>query len=374
MKNFLLVMLVLLSADICLGQGGEISHRVILIGDAGEVNVEQIAALTEAADRVIPGKTVVLFLGDNVYPKGVGLPGDRKEAATKQVLKSQFWPMRAKGAPVYFIPGNHDWSSKGLGTGFEKIKQAGKFLVEQKDAGLQQVPANGCPGPVAIPIGETAVIIAYDSQWWLYRKHQAADYADCACKSKEEVLTRMRELKAENEGKFILLASHHPFQSYGPHGGKFRAKDIFFPLTNAVSWLYLPAPALGLLYVWLRPKLLRQDIKNKVNQDMIKRIESVFDSTSRTIYVAGHEHGLQFIRTKHLQIVSGAGAKKTYTRTSDPASLFSEIRQGFVIVDVKPDRSLQISFYVIEAHLGLEKERWILGFDGSLKKAPVTDY
>lgn len=105
-------MLVLLYQGACFGQDAEFSHRVIFVGDAGEVNGEQLTALAEAADRVIVGKTIVVFLGDNVYPRGIGLPGDRKEGATKQVLKSQFWPMRTKGAPVYFIPGNHDRSNR----------------------------------------------------------------------------------------------------------------------------------------------------------------------------------------------------------------------------------------------------------------------
>ena len=37
--------------------------------------------------------------------------------------------MRSKGAPVYFIPGNHDWD-KGGKNGLAKIKQEWYYLEE----------------------------------------------------------------------------------------------------------------------------------------------------------------------------------------------------------------------------------------------------
>ena len=43
----------------------------------------------------------------------MGLPGSKEEEKTKNILQSQYSPMRSKGAPVYFIPGNHDWDKDG---------------------------------------------------------------------------------------------------------------------------------------------------------------------------------------------------------------------------------------------------------------------
>ena len=47
-----------------------IMQRVILIGDAGEMDKWQTAVLMHAASHVLPGKTAVRYLGDNIYPRG----------------------------------------------------------------------------------------------------------------------------------------------------------------------------------------------------------------------------------------------------------------------------------------------------------------
>ena len=58
----------------------------------------------------------------------------------------------------------------------------------------------------------------------------------------------MQELLYKNRNKTIFLASHHPFQSYGTHGGYFSWKDHIFPLTAANENLYIPLPIVGSLY------------------------------------------------------------------------------------------------------------------------------
>ncbi|MCE6991031.1 metallophosphoesterase [Dyadobacter sp. CY323] len=369
MKKFLLPLFFLVFASVCFAQE-DIVQRVIFIGDAGEMNDEQRQALKMAGNLVIQNKTNVMFLGDNIYPRGIGLPGEENARSTEQILKSQFEPLRATGAPVYFTPGNHDWNNSN-GNGLKKIRRAGEFLNEQNDPDLKMVPANGCPDPIEIALGDSMTIIAYDSQWWLLKTVNPEDYKDCACKTKDEVVARMQELKFKNQGKYILLTSHHPFQSYGPHGSRFRVKDYIFPLTNWKEWLYLPTPLLGLTYVILRPIVLNQDIRHRMYQDLIGAIEKVFEGTSHVVFVAGHEHGLQFIKNEHLQIVSGAGAKRTYAKKGKKGSLFSESRQGFVTVDLKSNRNLQISFYLHKPDHVEMATSWSLDYADNLVKVTV---
>src|SRR4029077_15375984 len=90
-----------------------VRYRVIFIGDAGEINKEQQAIINYASRIIIPNKTTAVFLGDNIYPRGMGLPGSKEEAITKNILQSQYLPLRNNGAPVYFVPGNHDWDKMG---------------------------------------------------------------------------------------------------------------------------------------------------------------------------------------------------------------------------------------------------------------------
>ncbi|HMG08084.1 MAG TPA: metallophosphoesterase, partial [Mucilaginibacter sp.] len=144
-----------------------VRYRVILIGDAGEMDMQQSAVLKHAANNIIQNKTTVMYLGDNIYPHGMGLPGSPEEEVTKKILQSQYLPMRAKGAPVYFVPGNHDWDKMGP-QGLAKIKRQWQYLNEQQDSLLKMVPANGCGDPVEINLNNNLTVIAFDSEWWLF--------------------------------------------------------------------------------------------------------------------------------------------------------------------------------------------------------------
>ena len=110
----------------------------------GEIDNQQGGVIGTASGYILPGKTTVLYLGDNVYPTGMGLPGSADEEGTKNILRAQYQPMRSKGAPVYFIPGNHDWDRMGK-QGLEKIKAQWSFLNAQQDSLLKLVAGKWLP-------------------------------------------------------------------------------------------------------------------------------------------------------------------------------------------------------------------------------------
>lgn len=324
-----------------------IRQRVILIGDAGEINGAQQKALEAAAGLVAAGKTTVFFLGDNIYPHGMALPGEKGQEVTRNILRAQYVPMRAKGAAVYFVPGNHDWDRSGP-KGLARIREQGQFLQDQGDSLLQLIPANGCPDPVAIPLGDSLVVIAYDSEWWVYPFAIDNDDAGCACGNKRDVLAKLEELRYRYRHRTMLVASHHPFNSYGSHGGRFTWKDHLFPLTAANPNLYIPLPGVGSLYPFLRKTLANpEDIGHPLYKDMINKVGAVFDSMPNLVYVAGHEHGLQLIKNKRLQVVSGAGAKHT-AAIRGRHSLFAASTQGFVIADLLNNGDLLLQYFIYE--------------------------
>lgn len=346
MRVLFCVWIVFFTSSGCFAQN-EVQKRVILIGDAGEINPKQHDALTNAASRVIPGKSVVMFLGDNIYPHGMGLPGSADEKRTQEIIRAQYTPMRAAGAPTYFVPGNHDWDRSGK-EGLAKIKRQGEFLREQNDPGLQLIPARGCPGPVEIPLGDSLVVIVYDSEWWLFPYEKTGPADSCAYNSKQEIVAGMQRLRDSHAGKFIILASHHPFRSYGTHGGKYSLKDHIFPLTPVKRWLYIPMPVIGSLYPALRTIIRNpEDMGHAWYKDMSKRVSEVFNDRGGVVFAAGHEHGLQLIDDGILQVVSGSGAKRSYARKGRH-SLFADAKQGFVTIDLLQDKSLLISYYVVE--------------------------
>ena len=343
-KNFTLSIFFTLISFAAFAQN-DVKYRVILFGDAGEMNPGQMQDLKNAAKQIIPKKTTVVYLGDNIYPTGMGLPGSIEEEETKKILQSQFAPMREKGAAVYFVPGNHDWDKSGP-KGLAKIKAQDDYLKAQNDPLLKLIPENGCPDPVAINLTDKLTIIAYDSEWWLFPYNKSNPNGECECRTKDEVLVKMEDLLEKNKNKIILLASHHPFQSYGPHGGYFNLRNHFFPLTSLNKNLYIPMPVLGSVYPFLRSTLLSpEDLNHPAYKDMIKSVNGVFGDYPNVTYVAGHEHGLQLIKGKQLQIISGSGSKISPNKKGK-TSLFHEMEQGYVVADQLMNNDMRYEYYV----------------------------
>lgn len=348
-RHFTLFIFLLFCLPLARAQDSVIS-RVIFIGDAGEMDEEQKLVIPNAASKVIPGKTTVMYLGDNIYPHGMGLPGSREEEETKQILQSQYKPLREKGAPVYFIPGNHDWDRMGP-QGLAKIKRQWSYLNEQNDSLLKLVPGNGCPDPVVINVSDSMVIIALDSEWWLYQFDKSNTEADCNCNTPTDIVNSLQELFYRNRYKVILLATHHPFQSYGTHGGYFSWKDHLFPLTIVNPNLYIPLPVLGSLYPLYRKNFTHpEDLRHPLYKGMIKSVDGVFKDFPNLIHVSGHEHGLQLIKntdTRQIQIVSGGGAKENYT-IKGKYSLFGKQSQGYVVTDLLAGNHVRFTYYIYE--------------------------
>ncbi|TDG35882.1 hypothetical protein EZJ43_11030 [Pedobacter changchengzhani] len=345
LKKITFIVAFILTHIVVSAQTDSIKYRVILIGDAGEMNTLQMQDLKNAAQQVIPNKTAVFFLGDNIYPTGMGLSGTASEAEGQKILQSQFQPMRAMGASVYFIPGNHDWDKSGP-DGLAKIKAQGDYLRAQNDPLLKMIPEDGCPDPVAIKLTDKLTVVAYDSEWWLFPYNKNNPIADCDCHTKDEIVVKMKDLLDQNLGKTILVASHHPMQSYGSHGGYFTWKNHLFPLLSLKDNLYIPLPGIGSLYPLLRSSLLSpEDLNHPAYKDLIKSVNSVFGAYPNAAFVSGHEHGLQLIQSKQLQIVSGSGSKASPNKFGKN-TLFHEEKQGYVIADQLLNNDMRYTYYI----------------------------
>ncbi len=343
---FLIIQLLYVQA---FAQNQSVKTRLILIGDAGDLSPEQQAIIPQAASLILPHQTTVLFLGDNIYPDGMALSGHKDEHRTQEILKSQYLPLRAANAPVYFIPGNHDWDYMGK-DGLAKIRAQGQFIQNQQDSLLKLVPTNGCPGPIEIPLSRDLVVIAYDSEYWLFPHQKNTPNVDCECTSKADFLQQLDQLLYDNRDKTIILASHHPMRTYGTHGGYYSIKQHIFPLTEKWKNLYLPLPFVGSLYPILRSTVLQtpEDKPHPLYTDLVDEVTALFKSFPNIIYVAGHDHGLQLIQDQDItQVVSGSGAKSAYIHPGKYLK-YKSAKQGLVVIDQLLDNSTRISFYTYD--------------------------
>ena len=95
-----------------LAQADTVISRIVLIGDGGQLTKgKHVVADAVRRNVKLDQKTLVLYLGDNLYR--VGLPDDAYIGyqQAKSVLDSQLSVVENTPARVIVIPGNHDWNN-----------------------------------------------------------------------------------------------------------------------------------------------------------------------------------------------------------------------------------------------------------------------
>lgn len=329
------------------GFGQQIEHRLILFGDAGEMNKQQDNLITEASKFALPGKTSVFFLGDNIYPSGMGITDDEAQESSA-ILRSQYTAFRQVGLPVTFIAGNHDWDKSGP-NGLEKLKLQADFINGQHDAALRFIPEAGIPGPYIESVSDKITVILYDSEYWLFPFH---DNPDSALNGKVRVqfLDSIATGVGDTEDKTILIVSHHPMRSFGEHAVRFSWKDHIFPLTRKWKNFYVPLPVLGSVYPVLRSTVFKspEDLSHPTYKNLIRDISTAVGNHKNVIFVSGHDHGLQYIVDKSFrQIVSGSGSKTSFIHSGKTLK-YKYNKQGFCILDCLDNGSLNVSFYMFK--------------------------
>ena len=107
----------------------EVAYRVILIGDAGEPAKDHpepvLIALKNEAFLI--DSTVVIFLGDNIYPNGLPDKNDKKRREYEIKLDKQINAVEDAGVTTYIISGNHDWATDN-DIGWEQIKRQADYI------------------------------------------------------------------------------------------------------------------------------------------------------------------------------------------------------------------------------------------------------
>lgn len=85
----------------------EIEITLFLIGDAGEPDPREVGAPLDsiyAQASLAPERSIILFLGDNVYPTGIPEEGQAEWADARRRLAAQVNAV-PPGARGIFIPG-----------------------------------------------------------------------------------------------------------------------------------------------------------------------------------------------------------------------------------------------------------------------------
>ena len=306
---------------------------VFLIGDAGYATPDDPIIQQLHSDVLgVPSdaEAVVVFLGDNIYWSGLHEPSHPEHETDAAHLDAQIDVVRGTAARGIFVPGNHDWGYKDE-RGMAQMRRQGDYVAAaaRQGANVAMLPPAGCPGPMPVPVAESVLLVAIETDLWL-RDDAPAD--DCLHPSTGEALAALSQILIDNrngEDRHVVVIAHHPLKTYGPHGGYFGLKDQFFPGTNLWAPLYIPLP---FLYPIVRNSgVTRQDLSNPRYRRMVDQFAAaVAESASRPlVWAAGHDHNLQVFRTGEIGVeytlVSGAGSYLTDVGQDD--ALFAAGRQ-----------------------------------------------
>jgi hypothetical protein len=287
--------------------GDDLDFSVILIGDAGgPPSADQVFRALENDLKPVKDKSVVLFLGDNIYPRGLPAPeapdyNDRMASLDRQVKL-----LTNAGVKGIFVPGNHDWDRSGP-DGFPAILREGAAVQKLGNGQAELLPANGCPGPDIRDVGSFRLILL-DTEWMLRDAEKGRD--GCLATTDSAIRIELDHALAGANGKHLVVAAHHPMRTAGEHGGYFRVNDHLFPLRKFKSWLWIPLPLIGSSYPIARASgYSPQDISHSRNRLMRETIEEAMRPYRPLVYASGHEHALQVFAGSAAQwyLVSGTG-------------------------------------------------------------------
>ena len=328
----------------------EIVTSIFLLGDAGTGDQAEpdpnLVELTRQA-TASPRGSLIVFLGDNLYPNGLVAEDDPLRAKGERRLERQLDVARKSQRRAIFVAGNHDWERWGAG-GLGAIGRVSEFLRERVKGLSIQLPDSACPGPVTVDVGTMVRMVFLDTQWWLHSHDKPyGTTSRCRATTEDQVIEQLTATLASAGNRHVIVAAHHPLASGGEHGGRYGLSRHLFPLRGWKRWLWIPVPILGSIYPMARKLgITSQDLSNGRNEYMRRRFGEAFAAHPPLLYAAGHDHNLQVFKGPYAKysIVSGAGVINHEEGVGwKKETIYAEAAPGFMRVDVDRQGRVRLS-------------------------------
>lgn len=315
----------------------DVDAVVFLVGDAGGTEAGHSPLLRALQDDVESwseslardSAVSVVFLGDNVYPVGVRDRNDPNFPTDSMRLWNQIDLVggdhaRAHSTLGVFVPGNHDWGNTTGDGGHQRILNQ----VEQIDSARARghavtfLPTAGSPGPDVRDLRRNVRVLFLDTHWFLQARPGPAT---------EEFFLRLRAAIEDAGDREVIVVSHHPYASAGPHGAILPGNHVG-----------------GVQYLLKKAGALVQDLNSPVYEEFLARIRGIFEETGRPplVYAGGHDHSLQVMTgaadyDPRYTLVSGAGSKVSSIEMA-PGLLWGGQRPGWMMMVFRKDDGVDL--------------------------------
>ncbi|HEX7023996.1 MAG TPA: metallophosphoesterase [Gemmatimonadales bacterium] len=334
---------------------GDIVTSIFLLGDAGTAGLDPDPNLMELSRQAAesPKGSVIVFLGDNLYPAGMPPEDDPTRVESERRLEVELDVARYSQRRAIFVAGNHDWQRWGSG-GLGAIGRVSDYLRERVKGLSIQLPDSACPGPVTVDVGTAVRLVFLDTQWWLHNHDKPyGTTSRCSAINEDQVIEQLKATLASAGKRHVVVAAHHPLATGGEHGGRYGLGRHLFPLRGWKRWLWIPIPVLGSIYPVARKLgITSQDLSNGRNEYMRRRLGEAFAEHPPLLYAAGHDHNLQVFKGPYARysIVSGSGVVDHQEGVGwKKETIYAEAAPGFMRLDVDRQGRARLSVTKTEA-------------------------
>lgn len=318
-----------------------VERVLFLVGDAGATDATRSPLLVRlgrdierwSAELGRDSAVAIAFLGDNVYPDGLRDRAHPGFAADSARLWNQIALLSGPAALQHrtvgwFLAGNHDWGGMVGSAGAERLRNQAEALRRARSGGgpegaptVELIPTAGDPGPVVHDVAPDLRFVFVDTHWFLQDPPETEQLA---------FFDELREAFSEAGDREIVVLSHHPWETSGPHGVSEGGR------------------ALGFYYLLEKSGTLVQDLSSAVYADFIEAFREIVRATDRRpfVFAAGHDHSLQVFEAveptdPRFGLVSGAGSKLSPVSQADGLR-YAASRPGYMTLVFRRDRGVEL--------------------------------
>lgn len=325
-------------------------YEIVLIGDAGAPCLDREDPVLSMFKQQLPASadSAVVFLGDNIYPRGLPPVHHPLRKISEKRLNAQLEIVKNYKGRLIFLSGNHDWNV-GRKNGYEYVLRQEEYISKYFNNKNVFLPRGGCPGPVEINVNKHFTIIVINTQWWVQLGFRPAGAAfGCTVNNEEEFFWDLYKILDRNRDKRVLIVGHAPVYSYGAHGGRYLLRHHIFPLTMFKRKWFVPLPGLGSMVALYRRFIgVKEDLAHPRYRRFRVQLKNVLKNFPGVIYAAGHEHNLQYIhKNDNHYIISGSATKVQFLRPGKN-SVFGSAHKGFFKLRVYSDMSVEVEVWQV---------------------------